>query len=30
VLADDLMTAPAPRLRELKVLRTYIGGERVY
>jgi predicted amidohydrolase YtcJ len=30
VLEDDLLTAPAPRLRELKVLRTYIGGERVY
>jgi len=30
VLAEDLMTAPTDRLRELKVERTYIGGERIY
>jgi predicted amidohydrolase YtcJ len=30
ILAQDLMTAPATALRNVKVLKTYIAGEKVY
>ncbi len=30
VLDQDLMKAPAPTLRQTKVLQTWVGGERVY
>ncbi len=30
VLEKDLMTAPANELREVKVLKTYVAGEKVY
>ncbi|MCU0450428.1 MAG: amidohydrolase [Bernardetiaceae bacterium] len=30
VLAQDLLTAPAPALRQIAVRRTYINGERVF
>ena len=30
VLDQDLMKAPAPKLRQTKVLQTWVGGERVF
>jgi predicted amidohydrolase YtcJ len=30
IVEQDLMTAPAANLRHIKVLKTYIGGEKVY
>jgi predicted amidohydrolase YtcJ len=30
ILEDDLMLAPKEKLRNVKVLNTYVGGEKVY
>jgi predicted amidohydrolase YtcJ len=30
ILEDDLMLAPIEKLRNVKVLNTYVGGEKVY
>ena len=30
VLSDDLLTVPEDRIREIKVLKTIVGGETVF